>query len=1016
MARGCLITGILASVLCSVALAEESWDVPRESAVDLGGPDLEKLDSQSVNYQADDKDDPQGVMSASQEELPPTDDSEKTISVSDDGKFGSVPPKMPARKATEHDVQQTDSSDDDAEDDDDLQKEQQDVSTSNSTQDVHLQNQGRAEQKQHATQIEARKHEAQKPGLDSKNNDVAEDPVEQQGGGSDADPQEENEAPEHAAQVQVQTDQQPNQAPASQSDIAAHDSKQRQDPDAADDDDDDAADDGDDDESEERAAAPQPAQGESQKHQLPKLAPDSHTSNVTQATVQPHREVSDADSAGQDEADLDPSPDTGRKEDASQSDVPVHQKPTADEFKESDGSTGDKFLEASVGNATHATDAKATQTTNATDVKGVPFLFRQKVVGSTPTGSISMGTPPVEMGMILDTGSDKLVVKTWLTLMTSIERIDADAANLVNPSSKIYSHNASTTYRALFSNSSSGKQVPKQGFIAYGSGMAYTAEGEDTVGLDQANITNFPVSEISMDSLQVLHSTKGVSGILGLQHMKNRSLGDSFFSKMRDQGTMTAFGYCRGDNDDGTFLWGDTSKEGEQLEVVGVMHWAVPISSVKKHEPKDASANSSKKQQDVSSVLDIAKHNGSLTVLQSEGGGDDSNGYISGVLDPLDKLKEIIQKLRHQHHGNRDSDPDPDSGFDDDWARVEEAQEEPKKVEFKEACEHQGSCVAVIDTGSNIIAMPSRVLAPLRESLNVSRDCSNLAELPELHFKLGGNFLVRLPAEAYVMKVKIPGLPGVENDNEASSRSSSEEYSAKSSDDKDLEHVSRLEDTKPKVVIKRKRGGGLSDFWEVDVGLGSAQPDYGGLVQQDSTASSRYRARVAKLESMLQETLDNHGVDLRSMFPGQGIGEMLKLFSKPTTLCMPALVSMDRNTTKGDLWVVGTPLFEKYYTRWSWAKGDASPQIFLKEKSKAEVCKGEKSEDTSKSSEEEEEEADKMTVIRDQSQKPVMRSENPAQQKRNGKAEALHEVSIEPKEVDLKDIRYPHWAKTFEFL
>ena len=33
----------------------------------------------------------------------------------------------------------------------------------------------------------------------------------------------------------------------------------------------------------------------------------------------------------------------------------------------------------------------------------------------------------------------------------------------------------------------------------------------------------FPISEISLDSLQILHSSKGISGILGLQHMMTLS-------------------------------------------------------------------------------------------------------------------------------------------------------------------------------------------------------------------------------------------------------------------------------------------------------------------------------------------------------------------------------------------------------------------------------------------------------------------------------------------------------------
>jgi len=959
MAWGYLLTGILAAALCSAAFAEEPWDLPQETAVDLGDANLKNYEPQSANQEANYNNDPQGVMSASWEELPPIDDGD-----------GSIP---------------------------------------------------------------------------------------------DDDPQDEDETPQHAAQVSTQQNQ-----------------------------------------------PQQPTQAAVQKHQPSSPAPDFHTSNVAQGSVWPHRGGAYADSQEQDEAVQDPSLDAYQDEDnASQSSVRVQQKTSMDELKEteedatdeeeSDDDTGDKFLEVTSKGSSfryekpkeekHKKTFKETSKTqkkehklskeestelpeplagkpedavvaNASDTaQGVPFMLRQKVVGSTPTGPISMGTPPVEMGMILDTGSDKLVVKTWLTLMKSIEKIDVDAASFVNPTTKIYDHNASKTYHAMYSNSSSGKQVPKQGFIAYGSGMAYTAEGEDTVELDQTSIKNFPISEISADSLQVLHSTKGVSGILGLQHMKNRSLGESLFSKMRDQGQMTAFGYCRGDNDDGTFLWGDTSKEGEKLDVVGVMHWAVPLSSFKKHDHKGVSEKDSKKKLDLSSVLDLPKHNSvdledvvntkQLDNLDDKlsnllrGEGDDSNGYMGGLLDPLEKLKEIIEKLRHKHHGSRNSGSADDSasGAADDSARYEE----PKKVEFNGACKQEGDCVAVIDTGSNIIAMPSLVAAALRESLNVSRDCSNLAELPELHFKLGENFSVRLPGEAYVMKVKIPGLPGIDNEKEASSGSSSQEESSKNSSsgrasDKEsnaLERSSSLEASNSKSVT-RKKGDGLSDLWDqLDGDLNpkdgpgiAEQPDYAGLVQQDSSASSTYRARVAKLKSMLQETLDNHGVDLRSMFPGQGIGEMLKMFSKPTTLCMPAIAAVDMNTTKGSLWVVGTPLFEKYYTRWSWAKGDESPKIFVKEKSKAEACQGKDQSEEKKTAEKKhedpaprsekitEKESDKMVVIRDQGHKPVpvMRSENHAQLKPKGKAEALQEVSVEPQEIDLKDIRYPHWAKGLEFL
>ena len=150
------------------------------------------------------------------------------------------------------------------------------------------------------------------------------------------------------------------------------------------------------------------------------------------------------------------------------------------------------------------------------------FTYRQHVVGSTPTGELGIGTPSVNLNMILDTGSDKFVAKTWSTIKAELDKIDAGASEEVFPSTKLYNHNASKSYMQLFM-SSHGKKIPRQGFIAYGSGMAITVEGRETIRIGAAeeyvSMQKFPISEISMDSLQILHSSKGISGILGLQHM-----------------------------------------------------------------------------------------------------------------------------------------------------------------------------------------------------------------------------------------------------------------------------------------------------------------------------------------------------------------------------------------------------------------------------------------------------------------------------------------------------------------
>merc|ERR1719356_1269627 len=110
-----------------------------------------------------------------------------------------------------------------------------------------------------------------------------------------------------------------------------------------------------------------------------------------------------------------------------------------------------------------------------------------------------------------------------------------------------------------------GKPQPKQGFIAYGSGIAITEEGQDTVKVGGRSLVQFPLSEIAQDSLSMLHTKQGIAGILGLQHMKNGSLGESFFTRARAHDKMYAFSYCRGDKNDGTFIWGDKTTDGHKV-------------------------------------------------------------------------------------------------------------------------------------------------------------------------------------------------------------------------------------------------------------------------------------------------------------------------------------------------------------------------------------------------------------------------------------------------------------------
>merc|ERR1719387_1047467 len=152
---------------------------------------------------------------------------------------------------------------------------------------------------------------------------------------------------------------------------------------------------------------------------------------------------------------------------------------------------------------------------------------------------------------------------------------------MVVPSKLIYDHATSSSYQHQYMTDKSGKKVPKQSAITYGSGTAITDDGTESVLVGDRDLKNFTVMEITADSLQLLHTSKGIAGVLGLQHMQNQSLGHSLFSRLRDADLLSAFGYCRGTGNNGTFIWGDDSTEGTEIEVIGQMHWAMKLMEVK---------------------------------------------------------------------------------------------------------------------------------------------------------------------------------------------------------------------------------------------------------------------------------------------------------------------------------------------------------------------------------------------------------------------------------------------------
>merc|ERR1712060_840320 len=68
-------------------------------------------------------------------------------------------------------------------------------------------------------------------------------------------------------------------------------------------------------------------------------------------------------------------------------------------------------------------------------------------------------------------------------------------------------------------------------------------------------------------------------------------------------------------------------------------------------------------------------------------------------------------------------------------------------------CSNGQGCAAIVDSGTSLIAAPGIALEQLSAQIPpIAEDCSNLHELPTLHFVVGGNRL-SLPPQAYVMRV-----------------------------------------------------------------------------------------------------------------------------------------------------------------------------------------------------------------------------------------------------------------------
>merc|ERR1719498_1494186 len=107
--------------------------------------------------------------------------------------------------------------------------------------------------------------------------------------------------------------------------------------------------------------------------------------------------------------------------------------------------------------ASLAQPKNSTESDNVCISDGKPF--RQPTNGSTPAGWIQIGTPKKYLLVIFDTGSDKLVAKTWETVSKELSQIDQGVSGMVLPSDLLYDHDKSSSYSRKY-RKKDGKDVP----------------------------------------------------------------------------------------------------------------------------------------------------------------------------------------------------------------------------------------------------------------------------------------------------------------------------------------------------------------------------------------------------------------------------------------------------------------------------------------------------------------------------------------------------------------------------
>jgi hypothetical protein len=276
-------------------------------------------------------------------------------------------------------------------------------------------------------------------------------------------------------------------------------------------------------------------------------------------------------------------------------------------------------------------------------------------------------------------------------------------------------------------------------------------------------------------------------------------------------------------------------------------------------------------------------------------------------------------------------------------------------------------CVGVIDTGSNIIAGPPDAITALTERVNINPTCTNLESAPVLKVKVG-NVMLTIPPKSYVMEMEMPTSPfasarqAVDPGGAVPPQGSSPKPSTIDAPRSQLEELEAI--------------GGLS--------LGLGEP--GLRSEKEGMETAKRMSRAVVWRKLFDDLHKEKGIDLRKHIAGLSDSKL----GVRETLCVPAFSELDANTQHGKLWILGTPVFSKYYTRFQW-HSDRGPSISFLDKTKAQACKEkEKAEESKETSEH----SDLKTVTN-----TSLLEEEQVQHPKNHRRMKMHEL------------RFPHWAK-----